>query len=684
MISMTSVDDTGFKFREQLGRLREKVDRLSAGKAAPQMPEEVRQTVAEIRNILKDCEREWTKTAEIFERGIQDLRLENEMLQAKGALHEAVFEDSDDGIVITTKSGSFLAVNQGFVRLVGCKTKQEVLARKIQDFYASPGQRVQMRRKVDRSGVATNFDLRLRRIDGSEVDTLHTINVRLDREGRVSGYQGIMRDITEHKLARKALQEARDELQLRVRERTAELAEANARLKAEIAERARAQEALILSEERMRAIFEAATECIFIKNRSLQYTLVNPYMAHLLELPASEIAGRVDEDLFGQEAGHHLRQVDQRVLTGETIEEEHTRPVKGLPTTFLDVRSPIRNSKGEIIGICGISRNITYRSRIFSLNQGTAEEYHSPAMRASLARAGVAANSDLIVLIEGESGSGKDYLARYIHNNSKRSGGPFYAINCAAITEGLAESELFGHEAGAYTGAIRRKRGLVELAEGGTLLLNEIGELSLPIQAKLLTFLDTFSFTRVGGERSVTVNVRIMAATNRDLSQAVSRGEFRRDLFFRLNVYGIRVPPLRDRLADIPVLTRQIVDQLARELQLTAALSIRPEDMEKLMQYSWPGNVRELKNVLERSVILSEGPDLRLDFLEPAEPNQYESPSTAEFPPSPSITSVIEKLRRQFIELALQRTDGNKCAAARILGISRYALQRQMKALKMR
>ena len=207
-------------------------------------------------------------------------------------------------------------------------------------------------------------------------------------------------------------------------------------------------------------------------------------------------------------------------------------------------------------------------------------------MRASLARASVAANSDLIVLIEGESGSGKDYLARYIHNNSKRSGGPFYAINCAAITQDLAESELFGHEAGAYTGAIRRKRGLVELAEGGTLLLNEIGELSLPIQAKLLTFLDTFSFTRVGGERSVTVNVRIMAATNRDLSQAVSRGEFRRDLFFRLNVYGIRVPPLRERLADIPVLTRQIVGQLARELRLTAGLSIRPEDMEKLIQYS--------------------------------------------------------------------------------------------------
>jgi len=680
---MSNVDDQSFKFRDQLRKLSEKVDQLAAGTAVQQRTEEAREMVAKMRLLVKACEREWTKAAQSFEVEIQELRLANEMLQAKGALHEAVFENSDDGIVITTKAGNFLAVNQGFVRLVGCKTKEEVFARKIQDFYANPGQRVQMKRKVDRSGVATNFELKLRRIDGSEVDTLHTINVRLDGQGRVSGYQGLMRDITERKLARKALQEARDELQIRVQERTAELARANARLKAEIVERARAQEALTLSEERMRAIFEAATECIFIKNRSLKYALVNPYMANLLELPAIDIAGRVDEELFGQEAGQHLRQVDQRVLAGETIEEEHTRPVKGLPTTFLDVRSPIRNSKGQIIGICGISRNITDRSRIFSLNQGVAEEYLSPAMRASLARASVAANSDLIVLIEGESGSGKDYLALYIHNNSNRSGGPFYAINCAAITEDLAESELFGHEAGAYTGAIRRKRGLVELAEGGTLLLNEIGELSLPIQAKLLTFLDTFSFTRVGGERSVTVNVRIMAATNRDLSQAVARGEFRRDLFFRLNVYGIRVPPLRERLADIPVLTRQIVGQLARELRLTAGLSIRPEDMEKLIQYSWPGNVRELKNVLERSVILSEGPDLRLDFLELAETSHCKSPWTVEFPPSPSITSAIGELRRQFIELALQRTDGNKCAAARILGISRYALQRQMKALKM-
>ncbi len=162
--------------------------------------------------------------------------------------------------------------------------------------------------------------------------------------------------------------------------------------------------------------------------------------------------------------------------------------MKGVPTTFLDVHSPIRDRSGQIIGVCGISRNITDRSRISSLAEITAEEYVSPAMHLALARANVAAKADVTVLIEGESGSGKDYLARHIHNNSGRSGGPFYAINCAAIAEQLAESELFGHESGAFTGATRRKRGLVELAEGGTLLLNEIGELSLPIQAKLLTF----------------------------------------------------------------------------------------------------------------------------------------------------------------------------------------------------
>ncbi|MGO8822893.1 MAG: sigma 54-interacting transcriptional regulator [Desulfomonilaceae bacterium] len=677
---MANIDNS--LLARKLRELHKKLDELQTA-TCNNSGEHVHEMLVDARRLTKTCEREFANIIESFTSEIRNMKIANETLRAKGALHESVFENSNDGIVITTKKGNFLDVNQGFVHLVGCKTKEEVFSRRIQDFYSDPRQRMQMRRKVDRTGSVMNFEIKFRRIDGTDIDTLHTIDVRLDNEGGVSGYQGIMRDITERKLAQKALQQARDELQTRVNDRTAELADANSRLKEEIAERARSQEALVLSEGRLRAVFEAATECVSIKDSSLKYTLVNPYMANLLERSVTEIIGRTDEDLFGEESGLHMNQVDQRVLLGEIVEEEHTRPIKGLPTTFLDVHSPIHDSSGKIVGVCGISRNITDRRSISTQIESTAEEYVSPAIRLSLAKARIAANTDIIVLIEGESGSGKDYLARYIHNDSKRNGGPFYAINCASIAEQLAESELFGHESGAFTGAIRRKRGLVELAEGGTLLLNEIGELSLSIQAKLLTFLDTFSFTRVGGEKNVTVNVRLIAATNKDLSEAVSRGEFRRDLFFRLNVYRIQVPPLRNRVEDIPILTRQIVNRLAHELRLAREMRIRPEDMEKLIQYSWPGNVRELRNVLERSLIISEGPDLRVDSLELVETGHSESPFFVNFPPRHSLTYMVEELRRKFVELALRRTGGNKSAAARILGISRYTLKRQMKSLRM-
>ena len=173
------------------------------------------------------------------------------------------------------------------------------------------------------------------------------------------------------------------------------------------------------------------------------------------------------------------------------------------------------------------------------------------------------------VLLLGESGTGKDYLARFIHNHSSRAEGPFFAINCAAVSPELAESELFGHESGAFTGARGRKRGLLELAQQGTLLLNEIGELLPALQAKLLTFLDTRSFTRVGGEVNVSVDARLIAATNRDLEKEVSEGRFRNDLFYRLNVLSIRVPALRERIEDIPILAREIIALLVAEMDLS-------------------------------------------------------------------------------------------------------------------
>ena len=226
------------------------------------------------------------------------------------------------------------------------------------------------------------------------------------------------------------------------------------------------------------------------------------------------------------------------------------------------------NDSGEITGVCGICRDVTDLKKIQDRPKLDPHEYRSEAMKSVLDLATFAASGKSVILLLGESGVGKDYLAKYIHERSNYSSGPYFSINCAAVPSELAESELFGHEAGAFTGANRRKRGLLELAEGGTLLLNEIGELSPALQAKFLTFLDTRTFTRVGGQQEIRVNARILAATNRDLQYEISSGRFRADLYYRLNVLSIRVPPLRERTEDLPILVAQLLSTLAKDLQM--------------------------------------------------------------------------------------------------------------------
>jgi PAS domain S-box-containing protein len=486
--------------------------------------------------------------------------------------------------------------------------------------------------------------------------------------------------LEEKEQAEQELREAHDQLERRVAQRTAELEASNQALMREINERTRVQESLAITESRLSAIFDTARDCIFIKDESLRYILVNPYMANLLGLPANGVVGRTDEDLFGPDAGAHLRKVDTRVLEGETIEEEHTRVVNGIPTTFIDVKAPMRDGQGDITGICGISRNITDRSATQSVIPTSADDYPSAAMRATIAAARLAAETDSLILLTGESGTGKDHLARFIHKNSKRSSCPFYLINCAAVSEELAESELFGHEAGAFTGAQRRKRGLLELAEGGTILLNEIGELSLRLQAKLLTFLETKTFARVGGEKMVTVDARLIAATNRDLTQEVSEGRFRGDLFYRLNVFQIRIPPLRERSEDIPLLAQQLVSILTSELQFQTSPEIDAQTLQRLGQYTWPGNIRELRNLLERAIILSRGRSLGLKYL--SFPGEEDRPSVqASVSEIKSYDDIIQDTKRALIEDALKRAGGKRHEAARLLGLTRDALKRQMTTL---
>ncbi len=318
-----------------------------------------------------------------------------------------------------------------------------------------------------------------------------------------------------------------------------------------------AEEAVRLSEQRFRAVFEGAEDFIFLKDRSLKFIDVNPSAERFLGVSPSQVIGTTSEAWFSPDEALRSTEIDRRILEGESIQEEHSLLVSGVQLILLTTRVPLRDDSGSIVGILGISRDITDRKKLDPRIE-LIEEYPSKAMQHTLKMAHLAAQGDITALLTGESGSGKDYLAKFIHDHSSRANRPCFSLNCAAIASHLAESELFGHEKGAFTGAIGRKRGMLELAEGGTLLLNEIGELSLQLQAKLLTFLDTKMFNRVGGEKQVLVDVRLIAATNRNLEEETEKGRFRKDLFFRINVMRIEVPPLRTRREDIPLLVQEL------------------------------------------------------------------------------------------------------------------------------
>lgn len=282
---------------------------------------------------------------------------------------------------------------------------------------------------------------------------------------------------------------------------------------------------------------------------------------------------------------------------------------------------------------------------------------------------------DIPVLIQGETGTGKGVLARTIHSLGPRSGNAFFALNCAAISPTLVESELFGHEKGAFTGASERKRGLLELADGGTLLLDEINSTPPEVQARLLQFIQERSFVRVGGERTVSVDVRLLVATNENLATLVEQGRFRQDLYYRLNVFPIALPPLRERREDIAVLAERFIARYARQYARPARL-LSGKALDALNRYSWPGNIRELENIVQRAVVLATDETIELEHL-PAELSYCPS-SAAEsvrIPPD----STLADLEIYWIDFTLARCQGNKTEAARRLGIDITTLHRRLK-----
>jgi two-component system nitrogen regulation response regulator GlnG len=319
-----------------------------------------------------------------------------------------------------------------------------------------------------------------------------------------------------------------------------------------------------------------------------------------------------------------------------------------------------------------------------------------PAMQAVYKAIGRVASQEITVLILGETGTGKELVARAIYHHSRRSAKPFLAINCAAIPETLLESELFGHEKGAFTGADRKRIGKFEQCAGGTLFLDEIGDMTPLTQAKILRVLQEQQFQRVGGDEAIQTNVRLIAATNRDLQQLVAAGRFRSDLYYRLSVFPIRLPPLRERMDDLPLLVDHFLKRLGPELGKEVH-EVAPEALDLLRQYPWPGNVRELQSVLKQALLHATGPVLLPDFLPAAlrTPKDLSTPALdvacsdwegfldarLHAGSTELYAEALAVMERQLLTRVLRHTGGNQLQAARILGITRNSLRHKLRAL---
>jgi DNA-binding NtrC family response regulator len=309
-----------------------------------------------------------------------------------------------------------------------------------------------------------------------------------------------------------------------------------------------------------------------------------------------------------------------------------------------------------------------------------------PAMQRVFETIQKVAETDLTVLVRGESGTGKELVAQALHNRSSRKNRPFVAVNCAAISAELVESELFGHEKGAFTGADARREGRFEAADGGTIFLDEIGDMAPETQAKVLRVLQERSFERVGGTRPIKVDVRVVAATHRNLEEEVKSGEFREDLYYRLKVVAVELPPLRERPQDIPALTQRFLEQVTERLGRDKK-QISEAALAHLARHTWPGNVRELQNVIEQAAVLASAPEIRVEDLNLGAAAVANEPGPAEFSDlafSDAKKRAVERFEREFLLRALRDNDGNISRAAESVGMVRQSLQQKIRELGLR
>ncbi|MGD9365451.1 MAG: sigma 54-interacting transcriptional regulator [Desulfobacteraceae bacterium] len=428
----------------------------------------------------------------------------------------------------------------------------------------------------------------------------------------------------------------------------------------------------IASRENLIRVLDNLKEGIIAHDKQRRIYFFNAEAERVTGYDRHEVLGYDCHDVFGEPfCGQRCSFCDGGPTCEDRLEYPLTITTKTGEQRRVDFTSTmVRDDDGECVGIVASFRDMTelvdLQRRSGEITQFANIIGGDIKMQNVYQQITDVAQYDFPVHLFGETGTGKELVANAIHNESRRGGAPFVPINCGALPEGLIESELFGHVKGAFSGAIRDKKGRFELADGGTVFLDEVAELSKPLQVKLLRFLQEGTFEKVGGERTTDVNVRVISATNKDLKKEVQRNNFREDLFYRLNVIPIHIPPLRERKNDIPLLANHFLAKVAERNERTPP-QLTESALSAMMDYTWPGNVRELQNTVQFSIVKCNGEMITAQDL-PLELKQFHTPASRRGP--------NKKLETRTVRQALRKTGGNKAKAARYLGVGRATLYR--------